>query len=325
MRTYGRAALIGLSAILLLGACRDAFAQTAPAVAEPATIARAPGELSGTLLAPRSDKPVPVVLLISGSGPTDRDGNGPTVHPASLRQLAESLAVHGIATLRFDKRGVGASRSAGLPEAQLTFELLADDVAAWVRSLASDRRFSRVVVAGHSEGALLGLLALRQAPAAGYISLEGPARPADEVIHDQLARQLPAPLLAESDSVLARLRRGVTSDSSPPSLAALFRRSVQPYLISWFRYSGQIELARLTIPCLVVQGTHDLQVAPAEADVLQRVNPRCRIARIDGMNHVLKRTPADMAGQTPSYLGPDAPMAPGLVTTVVSFVTSPGR
>lgn len=323
MPTLGRTVRHLFVAMLLIGAARTLPAQATPAAtAEAVTVPRAPGQLAGTLLVPRTSGSVPVVLLVAGSGPTDRDGNGPGYTPGSLRQLAESLAVRQIATLRFDKRGVSGSVSAMLPEAQLTFEMLADDVAAWVRLLETDRRFSRVIVAGHSEGALLGLLALRQSPAAAYISLEGPARPADEILHEQLAKQLPAPLLAQSDSILARLRRGVTTDSTPPTLAALFRPSVQPYLISWFKYSGQAELARLGIPCLIVQGTHDLQVAPSEADLLQRANPRCQVARIAGMNHVLKQAPPDIAGQLASYRGPDAPLAPGLLDAIATFVTA---
>jgi pimeloyl-ACP methyl ester carboxylesterase len=322
-QTFTRAARFLVSSVMIVGATRDLSAQSpSTAVSEAVTLARAPGHLAGTLLVPAGSTAVPVVLLIAGSGPTDRDGNGPGFTPASLRQLAESLALRRIATLRFDKRGVGGSSSAMIPEAQLTFEMLAEDVAAWMRLLATDRRFSRVIVAGHSEGALLGLVALRDVPAAAYISLEGPARAADEVIHDQLAKQLPAPLLAQSDSILAHLKRGVTVDSTPSVLAALFRPSVQPYLISWFRHSAQREIAGLTIPCLVVQGSHDLQVAPSEAERLQRANPRCRVVRIDGMNHVLKQTPADMAGQMPSYRGPDAPLAPGLVEAIASFVNA---
>lgn len=310
-----------VSAAMVVGAAHHLSAQMPFTItSEPVTLSRVPGQLAGTLLVPHASEPVPVVLLIAGSGPTDRDGNGPGFTPASLRQLAESLAARGIATLRFDKRGVGGSSSAMMPEAELRFETLAEDVAAWMRHLASDRRFSRVIVAGHSEGALLGLVALRDAPAAAYISLEGPARPADEVIHDQLAKQLPAPLLAESDSILARLKRGVTVENTPPMLAALFRPSVQPYLISWFRHSAQSEIARLTIPCLVVQGSHDLQVAPAEAELLQRANPRCQVVRIDGMNHVLKQAPADMAAQMASYRGPDVPLGTGLVDAIASFV-----
>lgn len=290
-------------------------------VIEAVTLARAPGELAATLVVPPARRPVPIVLLISGSGPTDRDGNGLGITPASLRLLAESLAALHIATLRFDKRGLAGSISAAIPEAQLTFETFVDDVAAWLHLLANDRRFSRVIVAGHSEGALLGLVALRQAPAAAYISLEGPARPAAEVIRDQLSKQLPPELMSESENILARLERGLTTESTPPVLAALFRPSVQPYLISWFRYSAQSEIGRLRIPGLVVQGSHDLQVAPFEADLLQRANPRCQVVRLEGMNHVLKLAPPDMAGQLTSYQSPDIPLAPGLAEAIAGFVS----
>jgi hypothetical protein len=95
---------------------------------------------------------------------------------------------------------------------------------------------------------------------------------------------------------------------------------VQPYLISWFKHSAASAIAKLTIPCLVVQGTHDLQVDSAEAGLLQRANPKCRVAMIEGMNHVLKQTPPDMASQMPSYRSPDTPLAKGLVDAVAGFV-----
>lgn len=322
MPSFARIARSVVAAAILAGVAPHLPAQGvhAAVTSEAVTLERAPGQLVGTLLVPHTIKPAPVVLLVAGSGPRDRDGNGPGLTPASLRQLAESLATRQIATLRFDKRGVAGSSAAAPSEALLTFEMFAEDIAAWARHLANDPRFSRVIVAGHSEGALLGLVALRHAPAAAYLSLEGMARPADEVLHEQLAKQLPAPLLTQSDSILARLKRGTTTDSTPPILAAVFRPSVQPYLISLFRYSGQAEIARLTIPCLIVQGSHDLQVAPSEADLLQRANPRCRVARIEAMNHVLKQAPADMAGQMASYRGPDAPLGLGLIDAVAGFV-----
>jgi pimeloyl-ACP methyl ester carboxylesterase len=207
-----------------------------------------------------------------------------------------------------------------VPEAQLRFETLAEDAAVWLRMLNGDSRFSGVVVAGHSEGALLGLLAMHQVPVSGYVSLEGAARSAAAVLHDQLAQRLPAPLMTVSDSILARLQGGLTTDTTPPVLASLFRASVQPYLISWFKYSGSTELARIGVPCLIVQGGRDLQVAPAEADLLHEANNRCQVARIADMNHVLKETPADLAGQLHSYQVSTEPLAPGLVDAIVTFV-----
>jgi len=319
MRIWKSAVVILVAALV---APADGAAQSTAYTAEALTLSRAPGDLAGTLLLPQVTGPVPIVLLIAGSGPTDRDGNGGGLKSASLRQLAESLAVRQVATLRYDKRGVGGSISASLPERDLRFETLADDVGAWVARLASDKRFARVIVAGHSEGALLGLLALKDGRAAAYVSLAGPARPIHEVLHDQLAAQLPPALLAQADTVLVQLRAGRTVVSTPLGLDALFRQSVQPYLISWMQYAGQSELASVRVPCLIVQGSNDFQVEPREGEMLAKANPRCTLARIDGMNHVLKAAPADRTAQTPTYLTPDAPLAPGLIDAIVTFVSS---
>lgn len=314
------AVLVGCSvgSALLL---QDVEAQSLAPLSQATTLARPAGELSGTLLLPRASGPVPVVLLIAGSGPTDRDGNGGGFGAAPLRQLAESLAVRQIATLRYDKRGVGQSRSAAVAERDLRFETFAEDARAWIDQLAADRRFSRVIVAGHSEGALLGLLALKGSAAGGYISLEGAARSIDEVLHEQFKYALPPQLLPAADSALAKLKAGQGVDTLPPLLQGTFRNSVQPYMMSWMRYSGQAELAALTLPCLVVQGSHDFQVDPSEGERLAKANPGCRMARIEGMNHVLKPSPADRMAQIQTvYPSPDIPLAPGLVDAVAAFV-----
>ena len=141
------------------------------------------GTLHGTLLAPESKKPVPVVLIISGSGPTDRDGNS-AILPGkndSLKMLAEGLAAKGIASLRYDKRGIGESAGAMTAEKDLRFETYIDDAAAWAAKLKKDPRFSRVVIAGHSEGSLIGMVAAQKGAAAAYVSIAGLARPADAV------------------------------------------------------------------------------------------------------------------------------------------------
>lgn len=321
---HALAAVLLASAPRLLGA--QALVTPPGSTSEAVTIQRPGGQLAGTLLVPHASGPVPVVLLIAGSGPTDRDGNARMlgVVPGTLQELADSLARHGIATLRYDKRGVGASAFPGLREANLSFYQYATDASEWIPFLRADHRFSRVIVAGHSEGALLGLIAMRGTVADAYISLEGPARPADEVIHDQIAHGLPR-ALPSADSILARLKQGHTTDSVPPALAALFRPSVQPYLITWFNFSGSGELRQVRVPCLIVQGTHDLEVDSTEASMLHRANPRCRVALIPGMDHMLKASPANMSAQLASYRTPDVPLAPGVADAILSFITSLGK
>jgi pimeloyl-ACP methyl ester carboxylesterase len=263
----------------------------------------------------------PVVVLIAGSGPTDRDGNNPAgLKPNTLRQLAESLAANGIASYRFDKRGIGKSLTPGMKEDDLRFDMLVGDVAAIIRALQADPRVGPVVVAGHSEGAAIGLLAVKQVPAAGYVSIAGIARNPGDVLHDQLAQQLPPPMLAQSDSIIAELRAGRTVANVPAMLGPLYRASVQPYLISWFRHTPEEEIRTLTGPCLIVQGTHDIQVLPAEADRLKAAQPRCETLVIDGMNHVLKDAPADRVAQMATYTDPSFPLAPGLAARLVAFV-----
>jgi pimeloyl-ACP methyl ester carboxylesterase len=317
------AAFLVLAAALALVSPRAAASQSpAGPNGDVALDVPVPGAvLAGALRLPAGARRPPVVVLVAGSGPTDRDGNsamGP--RPSTLRQLADSLEVAGIASYRFDKRGIGRSAVAGLREETMRFETFADDIAAIVRALSADGRTGRAVIAGHSEGALLGLLATQRVPVAGYVSIAGVARPAHVVLHDQLAPQLPPALLAQADSALAQLAAGRQPVASPAGLEMLFRPSVQPYLVSWFRYSGEAEIRRLVGPCLIIQGAHDIQVPVAEADRLAAAQPRCERLTVPGMNHVLKTAPAERAAQGPSYSDPTLPLTSGVAARLAAFV-----
>lgn len=280
------------------------------------------GVLEGSVLCPAGFPPWPVVLLIAGSGPTDRDGNtlGLPGHNNSLKMLAEALAARGIASLRYDKRGVGASRAALKAEADLRFDTYADDATAWIQELRTDPRFTTVTVIGHSEGSLLGILATQRGNADAFVSIAGVGRPASEIIHEQLKNSAPATLVAEADRIMERLNGGTTSDSVPSSLNALFRPSVQPYLISWFRYDPAAEIQRLTVPVLVIQGTTDIQVTVRDAHLLAAASPKASLLIIDGMNHVLKMVPTDRDAQLRSYADPALAIAPDLIDGITKFV-----
>ncbi|MEO8335213.1 MAG: alpha/beta fold hydrolase [bacterium] len=283
--------------------------------------------LAGSLSCPATSAPWPVLLLISGSGPTDRNGNSPVLPGQNngLRMIAEALAARGIASVRYDKRGIGASKSAMGSEADLRFDMFADDAAAWTQQLRADARFSTVTVVGHSEGSLLGILATQRAKADAFVSIAGVGRPAAHVLHDQLVAGAPAALVEEADRAMARLVAGQTADSVSPSLAALFRPSVQPYLISWFRYDPAAELRKLGVPVLIAQGTTDIQVAVQDARLLAAADPKATLVIIDGMNHVLKMVPADQAAQIRSYSDPALPVAPQLIDAIATFVKAVRR
>ncbi|WP_414865732.1 alpha/beta hydrolase [Pseudomonas sp. IT-P12] len=279
------------------------------------------GELFGSLLLPKSDQPVPVVLIISGSGPTDRDGNNPDGgRNDSLKRLAWVLAKHNVASVRYDKRGVAASLAATPDERNLSVEAYVADAQAWSRKLKSDPRFGPLILLGHSEGALIASLAAPSVDAAAVISMSGSARPIDQVLREQLARSLPPPLMLRSNELIDSLKAGKTDDNVPSPLQVIFRPSVQPYLISLFRQDPAAAFARLKMPALIIQGSHDIQVGVDDARQLKAAKPDAELALIDGMNHVLRIVPNDVKRQLASYKDPQLPLAAELGTRILGFI-----
>ncbi len=295
-----------------------AMAQTA----EPTILATETGELQGTLLLPETAEAaaVPVALIIAGSGPTDRDGNNPMIKNNSLKLLAEGLAEQGIATLRYDKRGVAKSAAAATAEADLRFEHYIADAQQWVQQLKADSRFSSVSIIGHSEGALIGAVAAQMPEVARFVSLAGSALPANEIIREQLQRQ-PIAVYEAANPILEQLEKGETVADVPPMLAALFRPSVQPYMISWIKYKPQAEIAKLQKPVLVVQGTTDLQV-PAKHGQLLRDAADAQVAYLEiaGMNHMMRDAPAATSENFATYSKPELPLSTGVVAGVAAFL-----
>jgi fermentation-respiration switch protein FrsA (DUF1100 family) len=288
----------------------------------PVTLDTKTGALHGTLLMPAgAASPVPVALLIAGSGPTDRDGNTRLLPGKnnSLKLLADALAQHGIATLRYDKRGVAASMGAATKESDLRFTTYVDDAADWLEWLRADKRFSRRIVIGHSEGSLIGVMAAQRSPVSHVVSIAGAGRPIGDVLDEQLSRGMPPEQLADARRILAELKAGKSVDPVPPSLLMLFRPSVQPYMISWLPIDPAREVGRLTVPVLVVQGTTDIQVTAADAERLAKGSPRAKLEMIDGMNHVLKEV-REASQQTASYSDPALPLHPRLVEAITLFI-----
>ena len=301
-------------------------------MSRPIILHTATGDLFGTLTVPAGAGAHPVVLIIAGSGPTDRDGNSPapvapgkTLRTDSYKLLADALAANGIASVRYDKRGIAASAGAmaGRRESDLRFDDGIDDAAGWINMLRSDPRFSTVVIAGHSEGSLIGMVAAQHAHADGFISLEGAGRPAADVLREQLvARGVPPAVLTP---ILDSISAGKSVENVPAGLEALFRPSVQPYLTSWFRYDPAAEIAKLPYRVLVVQGTHDIQVTEVDARKLAAA-PNAKLVTLENMTHVLKVGPADPAGQIEGvYTDPALPLDPDLVSAVVSYVRTTSR
>jgi pimeloyl-ACP methyl ester carboxylesterase len=331
------AAMLTLLSLLIMQAAATAATTSAPPFStEQVEMVTATGTIRGALVVPAAPDKVPIVLIIAGSGPTDRNGNS-TLLPGknnSYKMLAESLATAGIASLRYDKRGLGASAKAGgAGESNLRFDMYVDDAAAWVMQLRADKRFSRVIVAGHSEGSLIGMLAARKVQTDGFISIAGVAHRASDVLRDQLRPQIGAlPALWDgSETVLASLERGVVVDALPPAvqavpaIAQMYRPSVQPYLISWFKFVPSAELAAVPVPVLLLQGTTDIQVRVDEAKALKTARPDAELILVESMNHVMKHAPADRTQNVATYSNPDLPIVADVPNAIVAFVRRSGH
>ncbi len=291
---------------------------------EPIRLDTPTGAILGTAMLPPGKGGWPVALIHAGSGPTDRNGNTPALAAPnhSLRFLAEGLAARGIATVRFDKRGIAESAGAATREDDLRLDTYVDDAVGWLRMLRADPRFGRVLLIGHSEGALIGLLASQQEPPDALITVAGMGRPGYVVLREQLAPKLPAELMAASDRIIDGLLEGRTATEVPPLLAPLYRPSVQPYLISFLNRDSVAIAASLSIPMLVIQGTTDIQVTETDARLLAGARPDVKLLIVPGMNHLLKAVPADPAAQLASYADPTLPVMPALLDGIADFVRS---
>ena len=281
-----------------------------------------PASLHGTLLVPDGPGPHPALLLVAGSGPVDRDGNLPGLRNDSLLLLAEALANRGVATLRTDKRGVGASHAAGPDESALLLDTYVHDTRLWLGALQGDPAIARAGVLGHNEGALIATLAAKAAPVDRVVLLAGAGVPAGPAILRQLADGgTPPDLVAAARTIIARLLRGEAVAEVPGALAGLFRPSVQPYLASWLLRDPAAEAAALRCPVLVVQGTADLQMRVADARLLAAACPGADLLLVPGMNHVLKTPAEGRAANLAAYADATLPLAHGLPDAVARFMS----
>ena len=275
------------------------------------------GTIYGTLTTPLAPQKLPVALIIAGSGPTDRDGNNVKMKNNSLKILSMELAKRGIASLRYDKRGIAESKDAGKSEAELRFDDYIADAAGWVEMLKKDKRFSQVIVIGHSEGSLIGMIAAAKADK--FVSVAGAGRSADKVLKQQLGAQ-PKEIQDVSFPIIDSLKAGKTVADAPAMLYALFRPSVQPYMISWFKYDPALEIKKLTIPALIVQGTNDIQVSVEDAKLLSAANPKAGLLLIENMNHVFRIVAGDRQANMAAYGNAELPIAGELVQGISDFI-----
>lgn len=280
-------------------------------------------ELDGTLTVPaRGAGPWPVGLIVAGSGPTDRNGNSAAgIETNMYAELAWGLADHGIATVRYDKRGLGRSRGS-FDLSKVTFDDFAGDVAAGVRALVADGRFGQVYVIGHSEGAALGIRAVQMgAPVGGLVLVSGMGRDFTTVLRQQLGEQLDSATLAAFDQAWPRYLHGEEVGDVPAVLRSFFAPVNRRFVQTSQAFRPADALASVSVPTLIVQGATDVQVSVEDARLLAAAKPDAKLVILPEVNHVLKRAPKrDRVAQGPTYLDPSLPIAPEVVTTIADWI-----
>ena len=287
------------------------------------------GPLRGTLLTPVGlVSPTATVLIVPGSGPTDRDGNGPLgLQTSTYRLLAEGLAARGIATVRIDKRGMFGSASALRDANDVTPRDYAHDVKQWIRSIRQPTKANCVWAMGHSEGGIVALMADPDTTEmCGLILVAVPGRPLGALLREQLqANPANAPLLDQAFGAITSLEAGqrVEMATLHPALRPLFRPAVQGFLIDSLAIDPARLITTARAPILILQGSRDLQVGVADARRLHAAAARSKLVVLPDVNHVLKTVATeDRATILESYGHADLAIAPAVVGAIADFIAS---
>ncbi|TQI70119.1 hypothetical protein JM79_1028 [Gramella sp. Hel_I_59] len=272
----------------------------------------------GTLTLPVNENDKYLIIFIQGSGPTDRNGNQPMLQNDGIKKIARELAANGIASFRYDKR-IFKAQKLQLSEKDMIFEDFVEDAKNVVMHFRKEEKFSKIIIAGHSEGSLIGML-VAQENADAFISLAGAADPIDEIITEQVTNMAPELGVSARTAFDEMAENGKTSNYSP-MLEAVFRPSVQPFMASWMKYNPSEEISKLKIPVLVVNGTLDIQVSEEQAQKLAEANENSELAILDQMNHIFRKIETkDRLVNSKSYNEPNLPLHPELVSILTEFV-----
>jgi pimeloyl-ACP methyl ester carboxylesterase len=275
--------------------------------------------IDGTLLELPDSNLNTIAILIAGSGPTDRDGNQNFLKNNSLKSLAIALANRGISTFRYDKRIVKQLLSNNIDK-NIMFDDFVTDAVSVLGYFKNQNRYKNLVIIGHSQGSLVGMLAAQQG-ATGFVSLAGAGQEISEVITEQITKT--APMFKEDTKrVFDIMKTGQTTTEYPPALFSIFNPEIQPFIMNWMQYNPAEEIKKLEIPILIINGTKDLQVSVEEAQLLKDAAPNSQLTIIENMNHVLFTIEGDDLENSKSYNEPYRKVDQTLIDTVTIFINN---
>ena len=288
------------------------------------------GKISATIDMPEVGSDT-AVLIVAGSGPTDRNGNSAAgLSTYSYKMLGEALAESGYAVMRYDKRAIGLSPIPAEDVPNLVFEDFIDDARTCVEYLRKEG-FERVIVAGHSEGGLiaLALAAEEECCLDGVVLLCAPGYNMAEILNFQLSQQLvPAymGLMVKSTKIIDSLKAGnrVAIEDIPSELLGLFHPTVQPFIISNMKYEPVELAAKCRVPMLIVSGGRDIQVSVSNGNRIHEANPTSKHRVFENMTHVLKD--ADTSDRVAQVMGiysnANLAITEALAPTIVEFLNN---
>lgn len=269
----------------------------------------------GSIVEPKSRSNSNLIIFIGGSGPIDRDGNQSFMKCDMFKKLAYSLSEKGISSFRYDKRVVTQIRKGKLDK-KITFDDFVSDAIAIIDFFES--KYNSIVIAGHSQGSLVGLLSIKEG-VSGFISLSGAGRTIDMVIEDQISKIAPM-LLEDTKNIFKILRIGKITEDFPLPLYSLFNIEIQPFMISWMQYDPKKIIAKIPIPSLIINGDSDLQVDEKEAKLLYNSAQNSEILIVKNMNHVLVEIEGDELKNVKSYNNPDLKISELVIEKMVEFI-----
>lgn len=303
-----------LTAFLLLF-CSIIFAQETSPTSQDISINP---YVDGTLLQPATpSEPTPLVIMIQGSGPTDRNGNQAFMKNDSFKKLAQALSQNGISSFRFDKR-IFKMQTMGITEEEIRFDDFITDAVSAIEYFKENNNFEKIVVLGHSQGSLVGMVAAKDR-ADAFISVAGAARTIDTILVEQIAQQAPG-LKENAATSFKEMREQGSTENYNPVLESIFKPSLQPFMLSWMKYDPAEKIKELEIPILIINGTKDLQVKEKDAQELAQATPNADLVLLEDMNHVFREIETDDLENSKSYNEPGRPLHPELVSTIVEFI-----